>query len=1085
MSSINQEQATKACEFGLSDLQLIHNCRGNHNKLGYGYQLAFVRFFNRFPNRSDDKIQNTNVQSELQNQLQSNLQTDILLTQVASKLELQPSEITKYYQRQATISTHKQSIIGHLKLKAWNDKAYKVVVTHLEDQTNFNLSIAILVQKVEQLLVEIKVLAPATDQIERLVRAVVASSEGKLKRLITSYLSDSHKLQLDQLLLGNSSISNSTNNLNFTNDSNTSLPTLSLPNNSLNSTLSTISTLQLLKVSAGRATINSEVRLQQKLKLIKDTGILDVEFSWLNKNIRRHFCKLVTNRDIANLRKLEPENRYALLVCFLIQRYSELQDQSWNMHIKIMTNKTRRSEGRISDHAKKHRKSINSNLENYRKILALSVDEAIPDSLLRAKIFEITSKDQVKASLSELDEYFDKRYSDPIILSAESYQSFRKYTPALLTHLDFKAQNPEDHKSRSLITAVSLLKQLNTEGAKKIPISAPTSFVPSSKQALIYDDKGKIIRSRWEQILLTEVERGVASGSLFINNSTRYDSLTKFFIPKAKWLENIDWFFARNKLPKNPTQAVAMLANLLADSTKKFCRIYEEAYSMGKAYGSDKLQVSDKLKDNSQDKFQNGISKIINNRLHVPIDLPEQMTDLEKSQLDQLKDWLQKETRTLSLIEAFVEVNNDLNLTQFFVAKEANVYRKVGLNSRGLNIENSELTKPKNQYDVNQGGVDQNNTSQDKDLVCQIIATILAYATNTGLYTMARMTNIPYHRLRSVADNFDDNNLKLALSLLVKAMLENDVSKNWGVGKSSSSDGQRFPYIRNVLHSVFSNRLREFGGEFYSFVSDNYMPYASMPIECTERDANFLVNGINAKISELELEEHYTDTHGYTEINFAYFAMRGIGYKPRIKDVHKQKLYTTIDSLQGSGVLTDILKGNYIDLNNIKEYWHEIAHYFASLELGEKAANIGMKRIVSLTEKNKFYKAAKDLGRIYKTIHLLQYHSDPELRKRIKKGLNKGELIHSLGRKLAYGNEGKHSMPNLDEQQNTCSALTLTEAVIIYWQTKEIQRVVYERFTGQVNLEMLAHISPIQWHNILIYGEYKFDKKLIKIRLNH
>jgi hypothetical protein len=105
-----------------------------------------------------------------------------------------------------------------------------------------------------------------------------------------------------------------------------------------------------------------------------------------------------------------------------------------------------------------------------------------------------------------------------------------------------------------------------------------------------------------------------------------------------------------------------------------------------------------------------------------------------------------------------------------------------------------------------------------------------------------------------------------------------------------------------------------------------------------------------------------------------------------------------------------------------------------------------------------------------------------QLRKRIKKGLNKGEQIHALGRKLAYGKDGKHDMPTLEEQQNTCSALTLVEAIIIYWQTKELQRIVYERFGGQVNLDMIAKISPIEWQNILIYGEYKFDKNMIKIR---
>jgi len=40
--------------------------------------------------------------------------------------------------------------------------------------------------------------------------------------------------------------------------------------------------------------------------------------------------------------------------------------------------------------------------------------------------------------------------------------------------------------------------------------------------------------------------------------------------------------------------------------------------------------------------------------------------------------------------------------------------------------------------------------------------------------------------------------------------------------------------------------------------------------------------------SNLPLEEHYTDTHGYTENNFAAFAMLGRRFSPRIKGIQKQ-----------------------------------------------------------------------------------------------------------------------------------------------------------------------------------------------------
>ena len=46
-----------------------------------------------------------------------------------------------------------------------------------------------------------------------------------------------------------------------------------------------------------------------------------------------------------------------------------------------------------------------------------------------------------------------------------------------------------------------------------------------------------------------------------------------------------------------------------------------------------------------------------------------------------------------------------------------------------------------------------------------------------------------------------------------------------------------------------------------------------------------MLDGLLYNESDLELEEHYTDTHGYTEINFAAFAMLGRRFCPRIRSV--------------------------------------------------------------------------------------------------------------------------------------------------------------------------------------------------------
>src|ERR1700681_5074623 len=91
------------------------------------------------------------------------------------------------------------------------------------------------------------------------------------------------------------------------------------------------------------------------------------------------------------------------------------------------------------------------------------------------------------------------------------------------------------------------------------------------------------------------------------------------------------------------------------------------------------------------------------------------------------------------------------------------------------------------------------------------------------------------------------------------------------------------------------------------FLADNYAPFYSLPIECTDRDAAFVLDGLLYNESELEIEEHYTDTHGYTEINFAAFAMLGLRFCPRIRGVQHQRIYR-IDPNRDYGSLASLIR---------------------------------------------------------------------------------------------------------------------------------------------------------------------------------
>jgi TnpA family transposase len=112
------------------------------------------------------------------------------------------------------------------------------------------------------------------------------------------------------------------------------------------------------------------------------------------------------------------------------------------------------------------------------------------------------------------------------------------------------------------------------------------------------------------------------------------------------------------------------------------------------------------------------------------------------------------------------------------------------------------------------------------------------------------------------------------------------------------------------------------------------------------------------------------------------------------------------------------------------------------LKSSHVTASVALKRLVAFSAKNRFYRANRDLGRIFETEFILQYLSEPELRGRIRRGLLKVEQLHALARDVFYGRRGRINARELWEQMNTCSCLTLILACIVYWQAREISRVL-------------------------------------------
>ena len=106
--------------------------------------------------------------------------------------------------------------------------------------------------------------------------------------------------------------------------------------------------------------------------------------------------------------------------------------------------------------------------------------------------------------------------------------------------------------------------------------------------------------------------------------------------------------------------------------------------------------------------------------------------------------------------------------------------------------------------------------------------------------------------------------------------------------------------------------------------------------------------------------------------------------------------------------------------------------------------------------------------------------SEPQLRAKVRRGLLKVEQLHALARAVYYGHRGRISAREVYDQMNACSCLTLILACIIYWQAREISRSIAAS-DFPFDSELIRHVSPIEWKNVILYGEIKIDPAKLRM----
>jgi TnpA family transposase len=358
-----------------------------------------------------------------------------------------------------------------------------------------------------------------------------------------------------------------------------------------------------------------------------------------------------------------------------------------------------------------------------------------------------------------------------------------------------------------------------------------------------------------------------------------------------------------------------------------------------------------------------------------------------------------------------------------------------------------------------------------------LLAALIAHGTNLGLAAMSHsVDNITAEQLQNVNRWFlREATLREANTILVDHHHGLTLSRVWGDGTRSSSDGQRFAVERDSLLGAFYPRYfgyYERALSLYTHTADQSSVYGTRAISCAPREANYVLDGILENDTILKIREHTTDTGGFTEPLWGLCLLLGIDFMPRLKDLADQVLYR-IDRGADYRPLDPLLR-NAIDVAIIIEQWDQLVRIAASLKDRLTPAHVVLQRVINASPADRVAKALTALGRLAKSVHILRYIHDEPLRRAIQLQLNRGEFRHTLAKWLFFANHGAFRTSDYEEIMNKASCLSLLSNAVLIWNTVHIDRIVAQlRAAGNtIHNEDLARVSPLFRRHITPNGTY-------------
>ncbi len=452
--------------FTQRDLEIIRRRRRDYNRLGFAVQLCVLRYLGR--TLSD--IKEVPIQ---------------VLRYIAKQINIDVAAFASYSEREATKYEHLDEIRKEYEYQIFALSEYRSLCKYLFNHAMANESSLYLIQLAIDDLRKRKIILPSMATIERAVWETRKRTEEKIFKLLSGSLTELQVTKLNHIL--------------------TIMPE------------SNKTYLAWLREIPGTSSPDSFLKVIEKLECIRGLQ-LQVDLKGIHLNRLRQLSKIGLRYEPQSFHRFNDPKKYAILVAYLLELIQDLTDLAFEIHdrqIMLLLSKGRKAQEELQ---KQNGKSLNEKVVHFADLgttLIKARTEGIDPFIA---LDSIMPWDQIVASVEEAKQLARPVDYDYLDLLEKKFYVLRKYTPMLLKSFEFQSAK----SAEPLIKAISIIRDINETGKRKVPDDAPLDFVSNRWQKHIYDDDGTINRHYYEMAVPTELRNYVRSGDVFIVGSRQH-----------------------------------------------------------------------------------------------------------------------------------------------------------------------------------------------------------------------------------------------------------------------------------------------------------------------------------------------------------------------------------------------------------------------------------------------------------------------------------------------------------------------------------------------------------------------------------